>query len=94
MFFPSRVSPPGLQISASSLPFLEVIKAGLSMHRSFDFLVVFVGFLLFSIVNVLASLANEIKTILADPFINVLDGELNNLKDNHVRDILIEVLGD
>ena len=43
---------------------------------------------------VLASLANEIKTILADPFINVLDGELNNLKDNHVRDILIEVLGD
>ena len=42
----------------------------------------------------MASLANEIKTILADPFINVLDGELNNLKDNHVRDILIEVLGD
>ena len=58
------------------------------------FLVVFASFLLFSIVNVLASLANEIKTILADPFINVLDGKLNNLNMKQVNDILIEDIGD
>ena len=56
----------------------------------FDFLVVFVGSLLFSIVNVLASQTNEIKTILADPFINVLDDKLNKLNKEQVNDILIE----
>ena len=60
----------------------------------FDFLVVFVGSLLFSIVNVLASQTNEIKTILADPFINVLDGKLNKLNKKQVNDILIEDIGD
>ena len=58
------------------------------------FLVVFASFLLFSIVNVLASLANEIKTILADPFINVLVGRLNKLNMKQVNDILIEDIGD
>ena len=42
----------------------------------------------------MASLANEIKTILADPFINVLDGEHNKLNKKHVRDILIDDIGD
>ena len=37
-----------------------------------------------------ASLTNEIKTILADPFINVLSDELNNLNNKNVIDILID----
>ena len=60
----------------------------------FDFLVVFVGSLLFSIVNVLASLTNEIKTILAYPFINVPVDELNKLNNKHVRVIIIDDIGD
>ena len=51
-------------------------------------------YILSHIQGVLSSLTNEIKTILADPFNNVSVDELNNLKHNHVRDILIEVLGD
>ena len=42
----------------------------------------------------MASLANEIKTILADPFINVLDGKLNKLNMKQVNDILIEDIDD
>ena len=42
----------------------------------------------------MASLANEIKTILADPFINVLVGRLNKLNMKQVNDILIEDIGD
>ena len=36
----------------------------------------------------------EIKTILADPFINVPVDELKNLKHKHVRYILIDGKGD
>ena len=43
--------------------------------------------LLFSIVNVTASLTVEIKTILDDPFIKLLDGRVNNLEDEQVIDI-------
>ena len=34
------------------------------------------------------------QTILLDTFIELLDDEVNNLKHNHIRDILIEDLGD
>ena len=44
--------------------------------------------------SVLASLTNEIKTILADPFINVPVDELNNLNMKHVNDILIDDIVD
>ena len=60
----------------------------------FDFSRGFRGFSSLQYVNVLASLANEIKTILADPFINVLDGKLNKLNKKQVNDILIEDIGD
>ena len=43
---------------------------------------------------VLASLTNEIKTILADPFIKDLVDDLNNLNDKHVKVILIDNIGD
>ena len=36
----------------------------------------------------------EIKTILDDPFIKLLVGRVNNLNDEHVKDILIEDIGD
>ena len=36
----------------------------------------------------------EIKTILNDPFIKLLDGRVNNLKHKHVKDVLNEDLGD
>ena len=63
-------------------------------HRRFWIFCSFRDFLLFSIANVLASLTNEIKTILADPFINVPVDELNNLNTKQVNDILIEDIGD
>ena len=50
--------------------------------------------LLFSIVNVTASLTVGIKTILDDPFIKLLVGIVNNLKHKHVKDILIEDIRD
>ena len=50
--------------------------------------------LLFSVVNITASLTVEIKTILHDPFIKLLDGRVNNLKYKHVRVILIDDIGD
>ena len=59
-------------------------------HRRFWIFCSFRDFLLFSIANVLASLTNEIKTILADPFINVPVDELNNLNNKNVIDILID----
>ena len=34
------------------------------------------------------------QTKLLDTFIELLDDEVNNLKHNHIRDILIEDLGD
>ena len=40
------------------------------------------------------SLTNVIKTILADPFINVPVDELNNLNMKRVNDILIEDIDD
>ena len=87
--FPSWLN--NLQISASWLAFLEVIYKSTGV---FGFLVVFESFLLFSIVNVTASLTVEIKTILADPFINVLDGKLNKLNKEQVNDILIDITND
>ena len=57
-------------------------------------IVVFVSFLLFSIVNVTASLTVEIKTILDDPFIKLLVGRVNNLNEKHVKDVLIDGKGD
>ena len=36
----------------------------------------------------------EIKTILDDPFIKLLVGRVNNLKHKHVKDILIDDIGD
>ena len=85
-------------ISASSLSFLEVLNAGQGLYNQstgvLTFLVIFVSFLLFSIVNVTASLTVEIKTILDDPFIKLLVDRVNNLKHKHVEDILNEDLGD
>ena len=44
--------------------------------------------------GVLASLANEIKTILADPFINDLVDDLNNLDKEQVNDMFIDIIND
>ena len=42
----------------------------------------------------MASLANEIKTILADSVINVLDGKLNKLNEEQVNDIFTDIIDD